>query len=239
LVTKLYFRSTTNATSGLPTDEQSSLTMTSGKLADAVTVNRTLSETKGTTQASLVVTSNTGTTQQTGYWGRFVSDTLNMTSIPAQTWTYNCAIKQSNNAANFPANGIAVNWIHCYIWRPSNSTKIATILDNNSAGNFTEPGTANTEQTNNVTFSGASVSFATGDVIVFEVWFKWTQQTGGPYTLTWYYDGLTETATNDTNVSNHASLLSSPQTLTFGAPPSAVDTTVTGKAIATKQIIHG
>jgi len=229
-MTKLYFRSTTNGTSGLPTDEQSTLTRTVLG-ADAVTLNRTLSTTKGTTQTSINLTSGAVTSQQTGYWGRFVSDILNMTSIAAQTWTYNFGHSQSSNFANFPSNGSAPVYCHCYIWRPSNSSKIATIIDGNSIGSVSEPGSANNEESGHTTFSGAAVSFQVGDVIIFEVWFRWTQTLGNALTLRWFYDGLTENTTNGASVTNHASFIDSPATLTFGAPPSAIDATSDAKNV--------
>ena len=82
------------------------------------------------------------------------------------------------------------------------------------------------------TFAGSLVSgVQDGDVLCFEVWFEITQAGANAYVDTFYYDGTTVTTADNTTVSNHASFIETPQTLTFGAPSTPVDCTVTGKSI--------
>ena len=60
----------------------------------------------GTAQTSLVLTSNATTALQRYYFTRFVSETLqNVTSITAQTWTYNFAATSQFTGAEFPVMG--------------------------------------------------------------------------------------------------------------------------------------
>jgi hypothetical protein len=226
LVTRFYFRSTANGLSNLPTDEQSSLSPT--LTADAVTVNRTLDEAIGGGQAGLVINSNAVTSLQNMYYSRFVSDTLDMASLPAQTWTYNFATTQTSTSGNFPVSGAnkAVR-VNCYVWRPSNQTKIGTVLDGDTALIYDEIA-ANVERVGHGTFSGAAVnSMSNGDVLVFEVWFRVTQATAASYTFTWHYNGTTANTAKNANASNHASFVESPQTFTFYVPPTDMDTTAT------------
>jgi len=218
LATRLYFRSASSGLSDLPTTEQS--TLTNNKVVDALTVNRTLSETIGTGQTSLVLASNATTSQQNYYYSRFVSDELNMASLPAQTWTYNFATRQTNLGGNFPAGSSNQPvYVNCYVWRPSTTTKVGTVLDGNSAGAYDEIA-ANAERVGHGTFSGAAVnSMAANDVLVFEVWFRITQASATSYTLTWFYEGTTANVTKNTTVTNHASFIESPQNFTFFIPP--------------------
>ena len=237
MATRLYFHAATNALSNLPTTEQSSLT--SVKDVDAQTVNRTMDTTIGTSQTSIVLTSNATSSLQDYYFTRFVSPALSgISSITAQTWTYNIATMESNTSANFPcATQNSVRTV-AYVWRPSSQTKVGNIRDNVSDSTTTE-GTASTERSHFVTFAGSLVSsISNGDVICFEVWFSITQLIATAYTDTFYFDGTTATTTDNTTVSSHASFLETPQTLTFAAAGGPVDCTVTGKTIYNKTTSH-
>jgi hypothetical protein len=66
------------------------------------------------------------------------------------------------------------------------------------------------------TFTGVAVAGATvGDVIISEVWISvWTRSTTS-VTLSWFYDGGTETLTDGTVVADHASFLETPENLVF------------------------
>lgn len=214
--TRLYLHNATNSTSGLPTAEQSTTWTADKSMEGSQTTNRQMTKIIGTSQASISGTP-TGSALQQLYFTRFVSPPLNMSSISANTWTYNFSTKQSDAGCNFPVDtGNAIRII-CYVWRPSSSTKIGTIADGTStAVNITEPA-ANTQKAHHTTFSGSSVSsMASGDVIIFEVWFEIDPTVaGGSGTITYYYDGTTANTTNDATVSNHASFIETPQTLTF------------------------
>lgn len=223
-MTRLYLHQTTDATSGLPTSEQSSLT--SNKDAEAQNINRTMNITIGTGQVNLTLLTNPVSTAQNYYFTRFVSPELNMSSISSNTWTYNFAATQNNTAANFPVDGtngpVRVN---VYVWRPSTSTKIGTVLDGNTASTVDEPQNTN-EVSHHVTFSGSAVSgISAGDRLVFEVWFVVDTFGSTQRNCTFHYDGTTVNTTDNSNVSNHASFIETPQTLTFQAGTTPVSQT--------------
>jgi hypothetical protein len=221
MVTRYYLRATSNGASGLPTTEQSTLTNTKTS-TDALTVNRTLSSTIGTTQTSLVITSNAAVTAQTFYFTRFVGPPIGAQTIAAATWTYNFAAKQSNISANFPVNGASQPCrVVCYVWRPSSTSVVGTILDGNSASTLTEGATL--EVTYPTTFSGAAVTTQNNDVIVFEVWFVVTQSSATAYTDTFYFDGAVVTTSGGSSVTNHASFIECPNTI--ADPSTSIDMT--------------
>src|SRR4249919_1483194 len=133
MVTRLYFHAALNPLANLPTTEQSSLT--SNKDVDAQNVSRLMDTTIGTGQTSLVLTSNATLSQQVYYFTAFVSPPLSgISSITAQTWTYNFAAQGSAINANFPANAAPVR-VTSYVWRPSTQSKVANILDGNTSTN--------------------------------------------------------------------------------------------------------
>lgn len=216
--TRLYLRAVINALPNLPTIEGS--TLTPSKVVDAETVNRTLSLIRGGSQSSLVLTSNATSTLQRYYFSRFVSDTLSgITSITAQTWTFNFAVKESDANANFPASGTnqPVRIVGC-VWRPSTQSTVGDIIDANSNSTVDEASTT-LETIQTTTFSGTQVlGVHDGDVLCFEVWFEITQSAATAYTDTFYFDGTTVNTIKNTTVTSHASFLETPQGLVFGAP---------------------
>lgn len=195
-----------------------------------------MTETVGTSQTSLVLTSNATTSNQIYYFTRFVSPALSgITSIDANTWDLNWAHKESNTSANFPV-GVANTAIPItlYVWRPGTG-KLGNILDGNSNANCREALTS--EVSSPVTFAGSSVaSVQNGDVICFEVIFSVTQAAATAYTDTYYYDG-TVINTGLVGVTDHASYIETPQSLVAGGGP--VTCTVTGKSIYNKTTSHG
>ena len=173
--TRLYLRAVINALPNLPTIEGS--TLTPNKVVDAETVNRTLSLIKGGSQTSLVLNSNATATLQRYYFSRFVSDTLSgISSITAQTWTWNFAVKESSTSAHFPTSGTnqPVRIVGC-VWRPSTQSTVGDIIDSNSNATIDEASVGN-ETVQIATFSGTQVlGVQDGDVLCFEVWFEITQ----------------------------------------------------------------
>lgn len=173
--TRLYLRAVLNALPNLPTVEGS--TLTPNKVVDAETVNRTLSLIKGGSQTSLVLNSNAAATLQRYYFSRFVSDTLSgITSITANNWTFNFAVKESSTSAKFPVSGTnqPVRIVGC-VWRPSTQNTLGDIIDSNSSATIDEASVAN-ETVQTTTFSGTQVlGVQDGDVLCFEVWFEITQ----------------------------------------------------------------
>lgn len=215
--TRLYFHAASSTVSGtLPTTEQSSLT--SNKDVDAQTVNRSMSTTIGSSVATLTLTSNGTTSAQNYYFSKFISAPINQTSIAANTWTYAFATRESGATANFPVSGSGqVVYINVYVWRPSNGTKVGTILDGNTAPNVRE-GTANQQMYRLVNFAGSSVgSVSNGDVIVCEIWFQVTQGSTNVLTDEWFYDGGTVYDNENTAASDAASYLETPEVLNIAA----------------------
>ena len=221
MVTTLYFHAATSAVGGtLPSTSQvTSFAIDTDFESEAT--NRSMNTTIGVAQASIGPKTTIQDTNLNGYYvTRFVSPTmLNMTSITAQTWTYDFAVAQGNVNTNFCGSGTG-NAVHitCYVWRPSNGTIVGTILDGDSAAAYAEPDTAATEESNHGTFTGSAVSnVQNGDVIVMEVAFQvQVNSIGSDRTMTFYYDGTTEDRSVRTIVSNYASFIETPQTITFG-----------------------
>jgi hypothetical protein len=214
MATKLYFHEAISTVSGtLPAAEQSSLTITES--AEAQTVNRTMNITIGTSEANKAITVNV-TGARVTYFTRFVSLPLNQTSIAANTWDYSFAAQQNSTALNFPTPSGAANQtvrIMCYVWRPSNGTKIGNILDGTSVANFGSLATT-TKKATTGTFAGSAVTCAVGDIICFEVIFTYSTASGSK-TGTYYYDGTAETLTDGTVVTSHATFINTPETIAF------------------------
>src|SRR4029453_13984754 len=109
-----------------------------------------------------------------------------------KTWALNFGNSESNPSSNFPV--CAVNsacTINAYVWKPSNGTKVGTILDGSTVASFDEAGTV--ETANHGTFTGAALTGITpGDAcIIFEMWAVTTQATATSRTQTFYFDGTT------------------------------------------------
>ena len=214
-MTKLYFHATINSQTGLPTTQQSSLTVDNN--GDSASTNRTMNTTIGTTQNSIDCATNATTSAQVCHFTRFVTRTFSNTSISANTWNLAFGAEQDNVNANFPVSGSGKStFISAYVWNPSTQTKVGNIIDGSSDANFAEPSSSATETSIFGTFSGAAVnSIPTGCVIVFECMFQITQNNATARTLTFYYDGTTENNANGNTVSNHASYIETHQTITF------------------------
>ena len=184
----------------------------------------------GITQASIVLNTININTLKNYYFTTFVSSPLNgISTINADNWKYAFAAQESNASANFPAG--AANspvYLNVYVWRPSNGTKVGTIIDGNTSSVFAECSSANTERAMYGSFTGSSVSsISNGDVIVCEIWFAITQAASTAYNDTFFFDGTTENTTLNATVSNHASFLGSWQTLTFSYVKPIIYRTIT------------
>ena len=214
-MTKLYFHATANNAAGLPTTEQSTLTVDNN--GDSAATNRTMDVNIGTSQNSIDCATNASTSAQVCHFTRFVTRTFSDTSISANTWNYAFAVAEDNVNANFPCSASGKSITVCvYVWNPATQTKVGDILDGSSNANFNEPSSSATETSVFGTFAGAAVnSIPSGCVIVYECIFQITQNNATARTLTFYYDGTTENNANGNTVSNHASYIETPQTITF------------------------
>ena len=214
MATKFYFHNATSTVGGtLPTSIQSALGSTS-TVSDAVTVNRSMDTTIGTSQTSKALSTAASASAQVIYFTRFVSAKLNQTSVAANTWTIGYADQESNAAANFPVTTSGALRITVYVWKPSNGTKYGNILDGTGP---TVAEATTSETTTYGTFSGSAVSSLTaGDaVICVEMIYQVTQGNASSRTDTIYYDGTTEPSSDNAAASTCAAFLSTPETLTF------------------------
>src|SRR5215510_11780019 len=103
MATRLFLHAATDSTTGLPTAEQSSLTATNNA-EGSQTTNRVMDTTTGVLETSLNVTI-AGSAIENNYYTRFVTASLNMSSLSANTWTYNFAAREDDTSNHFPTNG--------------------------------------------------------------------------------------------------------------------------------------
>jgi hypothetical protein len=188
-----------------------------------------MNPTIGTAQSIITLTTNAVTSQQFYYFTKFVSEPLNQTSIAANTWTYNFAARSPvAGFANYPTGSANQPVrVHVYVWRPSNGTKVGTILDGTSASTVDEC-TSSSLLVCQTTFSGAAVSsIQTNDVIICEIWHVLTQSLGSAVLCEFAYDGTTANTTKNATVTNHASFIETPETISFvGATTPLTQTTI-------------
>lgn len=224
-MTRLYFHHATSGVSGtLPNSEQSSRALIFN--FDAQSVNRSMNTTIGTAQQALTFATTATRNDDFGYCTKFISEPLDLTSVSANTWTYNFAALCSNVTVVtfypvFAANSRTI--VTCYVWRPSTGAKVANIYDGNTSNTYNDNGDLNqtNERSQHGTFVGSAVTCQVGDVIVLEMWVVLSTASTSSANVSVYYDGTTVTSTSGTAVTNHASYLETPQTLSFvtgGAP---------------------
>lgn len=208
---------------------------------DAVSVHRSLSKTKGSSQTSFAVTSGATTATHTLYIGKFISDPLiNVTTIDSVTWITHSAHQESSTSANF------LGMIFClYVWRPSTGARVGgqNIYNIANQGGLAEPATANTERLGwGNTSHGAGNSITgvqDGDVLIIELYFRPTQATASSFIDTWYYEGATEyTSANGTIVTDIASYIETSQNLEFVTDaPAFIDMTETAAKTFSNKFI--
>jgi hypothetical protein len=219
--TRLYLHAAANTLANLPTVEQSALPVHDAFEANDV-ANRLMNTVKGSVQRQLSNLSIPDSAQQNYYVGRWVSPPLvGVSAVDSGTWTLNFAAMQSSMDANFPfavVSGARLR-TNVYVWRPLTQAKVGTILDADTNTDYAEPLTAGTIRCMHGTFSGLAVAgVQDGDVIVFEMWSLVSQTGTGRHVQSFYFDGGTVTTTLNMTVSDHASFLETPQSLTFSAP---------------------
>jgi hypothetical protein len=217
VTTRLYLHSSASPISGLPSNEQSTLT-TSDSFEVTQSANRIMTTTIGTSQTSLSNISAPTQNPTNYYVGRWVSPALHQTtSISANTWTLNFAAAQSDANANFPVSGNSkALYVNAYVWRPSTSLRVGTIRDGVTNTSYDEPSAPSTEKCMHGTFAGSAVSgVQDGDVLIVEMWAQVQQGADTSYSQTVYFDGTSVTTTPNATVSNHASFLETPQDLIF------------------------
>ena len=226
MATRLYFHAAATTVSGtLPSGENSGAT--ADWTATGATTLRTMNTTIGTGQTSHSGSTKNTTALQSGLLGIFVSPPLvgsGTVGGTGKTVALSTAAMESNVNANF-----IPDFLNLYVWRPSTGAYIGLVVDNRLTGGL-EPTAASSEQSVYSTQTNTtSVSYQDGDVLVAEVWYQVTQSMNSSYTATFYYDGTTVTANNNTVVSNHASFVEVFESLTFAQSlaPSLVTNTPT------------
>jgi len=238
MVTRLYFHATTDSTSGLPTTEQS--TQTANGSFGLQSINHVMDTTIGTDTSVQIgedMDDETfgGMTDGYLYYTKFVSPPLFQSAISSNTWTYNFAHSDVNDSGRiFPIVGGTSNrpiYVNCYVWRPSTSSKVGTILDGDSASTLDNNDDEDVAFVHHTTFSGAAVSsMQDNDVLIFEVWTRCTYTSGINRRCFFSYDGGTENTTDNEeagafNSNNHASFIETPDTLVLTPPCTPVSQT--------------
>ena len=209
---------------------------------DAQSVNRSMNTTIGTSQQALTYTTTATRSDDFGYCTKFISEPLDLTSVSANTWTYNFAALCNNVTVVtfypvYTANSRTV--VTCYVWRPSTGAKVANIYDGNTSNTYNDNGDLNqtNERSQHGTFTGSAVTCQVGDVIVLEMWVILSTGSSSSANVQVFYDGTTVTSNSGTAVTNHASYLETPQTLTFQAGGGTITMTqVSAKTYANKFI---
>ncbi len=197
MATRLYWRSDASSPDS-PGSSQSAVLPIGTNNSLAGGENQAMLEIEGSVTETTIINTLAQTARQSGYFGIFTSEPLAAQTISAQTWQVVLRRRESNAAANaFLAASI-------YIWRPSTSSVVGFIFDNN-AQQGAEWGTTFATITYNL--AGSSVTCADGDVLVIEPWYTAAQGMGTTYTVEIQYNNLL------------FSYLDSPQTLTFYTPP--------------------
>jgi hypothetical protein len=185
--------------------------------ADAVSVHRTLSRTKGSSQTSFAINTDATTSTRTYYISKFISEPLkNITIIDDVTWVTHSAHQESSTNANFLGMIFTL-----YVWRPSTGARVGSNIYNiANQGGLAEPASANTQRLGWGSTSHGTGNEITGvqdgDVLIIELYFRPAQASATSYVDTWFYNGSTEyTSSNGTIVSDIASYLETSQDLTF------------------------
>jgi hypothetical protein len=213
MATRLYFRPDSNPLWGtFPSGEQSTATPTWS--ASGATTLRTLDLQRYGAQAALSSGSISMTNAAlSGFMGFFCSPPLKGSqTVGGGTMIFNTAETETSLNANF-----WINALNAYVWRPSTGAKVNTIKESGGTSlGGTEPTAINSEQVTHITgITSTGVTAADGDVVIVEVWSRFTPGMSGTYTCQFYYGGTTENTTEITVVSNHASFIEFTENLKF------------------------
>ena len=210
MATKLYLRDAAfSGTGTFPTGEQSS--STAAQTWTGANTLRQMTRAAGTAQVSQVMTALT-VDPHLNFLRFWCSPPLaSSQTVGGGSWTVNVAVESANLNSNFILDGAVA-----YVWRPSTGAVVGYCIDTTSGlTGALEPTVAAQEQVQAYSFSTSGVSAAAGDVVVFELWINWNNSGATLRSGELYYDGATETATQNTVVSDHASFLNIAETLVF------------------------
>ena len=211
--TKFYFHAA-------PDDRGLDWQVLEGSISLGFKGTRTMNLTKGTMQTS--DERDLGEASATGQpYSRWLSPPLASQTISAQNWTLNIA--RSTNYIDR-----TLEWqLRLYAFRPSTRHLVDYIIGNSTSAikysSDSKPTAVDAKQSfQDGAFSGSAITVQDGDILVCEIYARLVSGPGTVETKL-YYDGSTETTTDNTTVSDHASFLQSANALTLsGAAPDKV-----------------
>lgn len=210
------------------TDDGTTWTVVGGDLSTAVITSaasgvfvpnmdllKTMNTTLGAAQVTVSCTTADVATTQSQLMSIFASQPLaSNQTVGGGTMILNTAQNASSAAAAFQMNAINV-----YVWRPSTSTVVGYIRDAGGTQLANNPGGTGETVTNITGITTTAIAAKRGDIIVCEMWSRFTQSMGTAYTVNFYYDGTTANTTQGASVTNHASFVEFTENLTFSATP--------------------
>lgn len=204
-VNKFYFHDAASSDSGImPTTTQSATSP--GVTQATATTNRSMDGLIGLSQSSPAMTSLATVSKQNNFFRKFASYPLAAQNIPVGAWAMRIAIK-AGNAVTSPWQISAI----VYIWRPSNGTKVITIVDAVTTGIGTAATTSETDTTQaQITASGSAATVLSGDILIVEVWGTVTQTAANGIVWTLSYGGTVEGS-----ITSNASYLLAPVFITI------------------------
>lgn len=219
MTTKVYLlnESYTPLSGTLPSGEQDPQTPTfSGTGASTL---RWASDTSGSSMTFISGSTSATTNNQAGFFGIWALTPLSGSQTvggAGETILVNVADYESNLNSNF-----YINRAHVYVWRPSTNSLVGDCCTYSTSpvAEPSEPSSASSIQVSTFSIALSSVSASDGDIIIIELWSNFTQSSATSYTARLYYGGATETGTENTVVSNHASYFQFSQTFTFKEVP--------------------
>lgn len=183
--------------------------------------NLELSVDKGASQAANFGNSAGQTSNQNMYLGRFFSPPMAAQTIGGSSGSFklNISNQESNLSMNF---GVTLR-VHISVWRPSTnsflgagpSADYANFLSVSTGA--AEPNSASAQRSNEgtATFTPNSFTVESGDRLCVEVIQTFSQSMSSSYEGRWQYNGTTETAGTNNAVTNHASFIEIPDTISW------------------------
>lgn len=212
MATKWYLRNTTTApfpTSG----EKSTVEPVAASTFGLTPTDRDLQPAKGTTATSATATTNASVAAQNGCLGRWSSFGLVAGTYGSGTWSLAVQTSESSISANTFSATASI-----YFWRPSTSAVVGFVNDADTVvGVEFGNNVAATRYGQVLSITGSNVTIAHGDILVIELWTKFTQAAATAFTLTVYYDGTTD-VTSTYALTDPASFLQSPVDIPLYAP---------------------
>jgi hypothetical protein len=174
----------------------------------------TMNSTIGTLQDFTSATSISSTSAQLCWAGWWASAPLSAQTVGGTgvSLTLRTASFQGATTQNF-----CINRIECYVWRPSNGTKVGTLVAASSTPNTVATASGTAEVTDVDVFTNTTaVTCLDGDVLIFEAWASFTPSMAASVSLAHYFDGTTiPGATENAATSDCASYLEISSNLTF------------------------